>query len=608
MKPIVLLLIPLAAFAAEPDARIRDAASRAVALLQKSAATFTSAQTCYSCHHQTSPLMLLRRAREHGVPVNEPAARELTRLTYTRDVGNLTALDSVIHGLYVIDSGMSFGSHLVGAHEAGIAPNVSTGAEALRLAGWQRADGSWPVLDSRPPSSSSEITSTAMSIRALDAYLPIEAMKRARIAEARKWLLTAKARTTEERAFRLFGLAWAGASESETRAAASDLLAEQRADGGWAQLPSRASDAYATGVALTALAEAGRVERSDAAWQRGIRFLLESQKPDGSWLVETRMVSPAPMSPPYFETGFPYGKNQFISAAGTGWAAMALTQALPAAAAAKPLAVPEAAPAGVKPWVATALFGSVAELRGLLDGGLDVNSATPQGTSLLMMAAPDPEKVRLLIERKANVKARAKNGFTALMIAAGYRGATDSVKQLLAAGAEVNPGKGVMFNSSPLFMAAMMGQIDSLRVLLDAGADKNRAMLLLGRFPATPLMAAVFQNDTAVAGELLRRGVDPNQLDGEGMSPLAWATLGNDVEVADLLIRSGAKVDFVDKRGYSAARYAAAVHHGDTAVLERLLKAGAERTTPLADARKFQHPDAVRVLERPDAGRGPAPR
>jgi hypothetical protein len=31
---------------------------------------------------------------------------------------------------------------------------------------------------------------------------------------------------------------------------------------------------------------------------------------------------------PYFESGFPYGQDQFISAAGTAWAAMALTPAV----------------------------------------------------------------------------------------------------------------------------------------------------------------------------------------------------------------------------------------------------------------------------------------
>jgi len=33
---------------------------------------------------------------------------------------------------------------------------------------------------------------------------------------------------------------------------------------------------------------------------------------------------------PYKESGFPHGKDQWISAAGTSWAAMALSLALPA--------------------------------------------------------------------------------------------------------------------------------------------------------------------------------------------------------------------------------------------------------------------------------------
>jgi hypothetical protein len=39
--------------------------------------------------------------------------------------------------------------------------------------------------------------------------------------------------------------------------AGAALVAEQRADGGWSQLRSLTSDAYATGQALVALAESG---------------------------------------------------------------------------------------------------------------------------------------------------------------------------------------------------------------------------------------------------------------------------------------------------------------------------------------------------------------
>jgi hypothetical protein len=100
-------------------------------------------------------------------------------------------------------------------------------------------------------------------------------------------------------------------------------LKEQRADNGWAQIPSLASDAYATGQALYALTESGILRIQDDAYQRGIRFLLNTQLADGSWYVKSRVI---PIMP-YFESDFPHGSDQFISAAATNWAAMALAPA-----------------------------------------------------------------------------------------------------------------------------------------------------------------------------------------------------------------------------------------------------------------------------------------
>jgi squalene cyclase len=104
------------------------------------------------------------------------------------------------------------------------------------------------------------------------------------------------------------------------------LLAQQRSDGGWGQLAALTSDAYATGQALTsirasnALTPSGTVSLSDPNFMRGIRFLLNSQNEDGSWYVRSR----APSIQPYFDSDFPYGHDQFISAAATNWATMAL--------------------------------------------------------------------------------------------------------------------------------------------------------------------------------------------------------------------------------------------------------------------------------------------
>ena len=68
---------------------------------------------------------------------------------------------------------------------------------------------------------------------------------------------------------------------------------------------------------------------SDPIYQKGIDYLLRTQAADGTWHVKSRSI----WLQPYFESGFPYGQDQFISTAGTAWAAMALAAAAPAPAA-----------------------------------------------------------------------------------------------------------------------------------------------------------------------------------------------------------------------------------------------------------------------------------
>ncbi|MEI9811484.1 MAG: hypothetical protein WDO18_01860 [Acidobacteriota bacterium] len=102
--------------------------------------------------------------------------------------------------------------------------------------------------------------------------------------------------------------------------AATAVLAQQRTDGGWAQLSTRTSDAYATGEALIALHRAGVLTPQDSAYQRGVRYLLSSQQADGSWHVETRAYPFQPL----IDTTYPHGRDQWISAAGTSYALMAL--------------------------------------------------------------------------------------------------------------------------------------------------------------------------------------------------------------------------------------------------------------------------------------------
>jgi hypothetical protein len=114
----------------------------------------------------------------------------------------------------------------------------------------------------------------------------------------------------EDQSFQLLGLAWANADKLSLQKMARSLLALQNKDGGWGQHSTLESDAYATGQALVALHQAGGLPVTHRAYQRGVNYLLANQAADGSWMVVTRSF---PFQK-YFESGFPYGHNQWISA------------------------------------------------------------------------------------------------------------------------------------------------------------------------------------------------------------------------------------------------------------------------------------------------------
>jgi hypothetical protein len=218
----------------------------------------------------------------------------------------------------VPDPAISVSYALVGLAAEGYAPDQTTDAMAHLISLQQTGDGSFLAFPARPPIESSVFTATALSVRALQVYgRNVDSI----VDRARQWLETAQPRTHEDQAMQLLGLAWAKGNPEAIQDAAKRLIAEQRTDGGWGQLANLESDAYATGQALAALRIAGQLQPSDAAWQKGAGFLLRTQLDDGSWLVRSRTL---PFQP-YKESGFPHGKNQWISAAGSSWAVLALS-------------------------------------------------------------------------------------------------------------------------------------------------------------------------------------------------------------------------------------------------------------------------------------------
>jgi hypothetical protein len=191
----------------------------------------------------------------------------------------------------------------------------------------QLPDGTWtPNGVSRPPMEDTLVTATAMGIRSLTA-IPAAGYKaevEEKLRRARQWLLNVNARSAEDRAMKLMALVWSRAARGDVNAAVRQILSQQREGGGWAQRDDMQPDAYATGISLYALHVAG-VPAADNGYSMGVRYLMQNQYQDGSWLVRTRSYP----TQPYFESGYPFGNNQFLSAGAASWSAMAIAYTLP---------------------------------------------------------------------------------------------------------------------------------------------------------------------------------------------------------------------------------------------------------------------------------------
>jgi len=300
---------------------VRGAVQRSLPLLQRTALQFYKKSGCVSCHHNSLTEMSVAEARQKGFAIDESLAR-LDLETTVKDIG--AARDRAIQA--ITNGGTTAtGYFLMGLSAERHRPDAATDALVRLLRITQQVDGHWSSAY-RPPLEASEFTATAVSLRGIQLYgsSTLRARDEKAVRAGATWLANARPQTTEDLAFRLFGLTWARAEAAVRQSALKELIARQRSDGGWAQLTSLQSDAYATGESLVALSEAG-FDTRNSVYRRGVRFLLSTQLADGSWFVQTR-AHPTQI---YFESGFPHGLDQYISAAATNWATLALIRAEP---------------------------------------------------------------------------------------------------------------------------------------------------------------------------------------------------------------------------------------------------------------------------------------
>jgi ankyrin repeat protein len=313
---------PVPAFA---PVDLHTAAQRSVTLMEKTALGTAANGGCASCHSHNMTDLVTNLARTKGLQVDEKAAndrRTLTRVPYSSPLTMLERFDnpgSPDVPLYALG----------GLANAGYKPDRITDGMIANVVGRQNSSGRWMVPHgaiARPPIEDGDIPRAAAGIAALKNYgAPGRAADfNDRVARARDWLAAAKPITADDRNMQLIGLQRAGADKGLLRRLAKAIVATQRPDGGWAQRAGFSSDAYATGQTLYALAASEMLTPSESAYQNGVKFLLSTQHADGSWYVRSR----APKFQPFFESGFPYGHDQWISTMATGWAAAALAIAI----------------------------------------------------------------------------------------------------------------------------------------------------------------------------------------------------------------------------------------------------------------------------------------
>lgn len=325
---------PVSPHVATPK-QVEQAVERSIGYIQRESADWLKTRKCAACHHVPLPLWALGEAERQGYAID----KEFLYGTVESLLGskeNLLASKIFPNPADPPDPrpqgrGLNMGLPFL-AIAAQSLPSLSEGQkQSLKLiveeiVHKQQADGSWEFFATlrRPPINESQTTDVAWIIMALAGASGPAAPESqpAALKKAIAWLDVSKpAELHQDKVLRaLLGVRAARPRET-IEAAIGDLLALQRADGGWSQtVPELKSDAFATGQTLYALSLAGlTAERPEI--KSAIDFLVATQMPDGSWPMVSR-------STPNGEPGSAKLLTP-ITCAASSWAVLGLSRLVP---------------------------------------------------------------------------------------------------------------------------------------------------------------------------------------------------------------------------------------------------------------------------------------
>jgi len=317
---VVALLLPAIASAEEPrpkQTKVDAAIDRGLEFLVKDAVAWKKEHNCASCHHAALVVWSLREAKQRGHAVDEPFLTEYTKWVAESGDGK-TSVQRPAGVPKALNAKAVWFALALGANSK-LDATTQKGLDLLlkTVKGDQTENGSWASWpETRPPIfGNSDESMTALALLAL---LPAagEDMKAVRD-KGVKWLSETKTDNDPQSiAMRLVLWKRLGRPAKEWEPLVRDIKARQNADGGWSQAKGMGSDAWATGQALYALAEAG-IKPDDEVISRGQTFLVKTQREDGSWPMTSRPMTPG---------GKEAKGGVAITGAGSAWAILGLVR------------------------------------------------------------------------------------------------------------------------------------------------------------------------------------------------------------------------------------------------------------------------------------------
>lgn len=294
---------------------VRQAVGRSLPYLEKEGVAWLDSRKCISCHHGPFMLWSLHEARNHGIAVDEKKLDALTRRVldmYLKDEKQYQTKKT----------GYVEATSLIHAHGDPRAWSEAT-TTSLRpltalVVNGQQKDGFWKYAgqgQKRPNPESDAVTTRWVQLALATPASTPETTASPRD-QAEGWLKKAVAgEGNESFATRLLLEVYHG-DAGRVQELAEELVRQQNSDGGWSWAKGQLSDPYATGQSLYTLGRAGWTG-DRLAVQKAWKFLLDKQKPDGSWTAFSKKPEVK-------------DKDNGISGYwGTAWAVIGLSATLP---------------------------------------------------------------------------------------------------------------------------------------------------------------------------------------------------------------------------------------------------------------------------------------